>query len=102
MLSGEMAMKVWATNRWSPSKARSAAFWPAASPSNVKITSPANVSLSTRYRRSSDAWSEPKAVPHVATAVVTPARCAAITSVYPSTTTTCLSLPMSRRARSMP
>ena len=32
------AMKVCATNLWSSSNARSAAFWPAASPSNVKTT----------------------------------------------------------------
>ena len=32
-------------------------------------------------------WSAPKEVPQVATAVVTPDRWAAMTSVYPSTTT---------------
>ena len=37
---GSTATKVCATKRWSSSKARSAAFWPAASPSKVKMTSP--------------------------------------------------------------
>ena len=37
--AGAMAMDVSAANFWSSSKARSAAFWPAASPSKVKITS---------------------------------------------------------------
>ena len=81
MSSGEIAMNVWATNRWSPSNARSAAFCPAASPSKVKMTSPPNASSSIRYRRSMLAWSAPNAVPQVATAVVTPAKCAAMTSV---------------------
>ncbi|MNW70637.1 hypothetical protein D3C74_500330 [compost metagenome] len=48
------------------------------------------------------AWSVPNAVPHVATAVVMPDRCAAMTSVYPSTTTTRLFLAISRFARSIP
>ena len=48
MPSGETAMNVCATNRWSPSKARSAAFCPAASPSKVKITSPPKASSSIR------------------------------------------------------
>ena len=54
---------------------------PAASPSKVKITSPRNSSWSCRKRRSTRAWSSPNAVPQVATAVGTPARWQAITSV---------------------
>ena len=46
--------------------------------------------------------SSPKAVPQDATAVVTPARCIAITSVYPSTTTARRCREMSRLARSSP
>ena len=53
-------------------------------------------------RRTIRACSEPNAVPQVATAVGTPDRCAAMTSVYPSTTTTCRALAISRLARSMP
>ena len=78
---GSTATYVWDTKFWSPSKARSAAFCPAASPSKVKITSPRNSSWSIRKRRSTRAWSSPKAVPQVATAVGTPARWQAITSV---------------------
>ena len=58
-----------------------AAFCPAESPSKVKITSPLVVSWSPRKRRSTRAWSWPNAVPHEATAVLTPARWQAITSV---------------------
>ena len=78
---GSTATKVWVTNFWSSWKARSAAFWPAASPSKVKITSPRNSSWSISSRRSTLMWSSPKAVPQVATAVSTPARWQAITSV---------------------
>ena len=81
MLSGLTAMKVCATNRWSSSNARSAAFCPAASPSKVKMISPANASVSISSRRSTPMWSAPNAVPQVATAVGTPARWQAITSV---------------------
>jgi hypothetical protein len=41
MLSGLIATKVCVTNFWSLSNARKAAFWPAESPSKVKMTSPA-------------------------------------------------------------
>ena len=77
---GSTATKVWALKRWSSSNARSAAFCPAASPSNVKITSPP-VPSSESSRRAILMWSVPKAVPQVATAVVIPARWQAITSV---------------------
>ena len=53
----------------------------AASPSKVKITSPRNASSSISRRRIIRMCSAPKAVPHVATAVVIPAKCAAMTSV---------------------
>ena len=52
MLSGPTAMYVCPTKRWSSSKARSAAFCPAASPSKVKMISPANASVSMSSRRS--------------------------------------------------
>ena len=78
---GSTATKVWAAKRWSSAKARCAAFWPAASPSNVNTTSPVKTPSSMRSRRSTLMWSAPKAVPQVATAVSTPARCAAMTSV---------------------
>ncbi len=59
-----------------------AAFCPAASPSKVKITRAGARSASSRMiRRSTLMWSAPKAVPHVATAVSTPARWQAMTSV---------------------
>ncbi len=61
--------------------ARSAARMPAASPSKVKMTSPVNASESISSRRMIPMCSVPKAVPQVATAVVTPARWQAITSV---------------------
>ena len=61
--------------------ARCAARWPAASPSKVKITSPMNESESMIRRRSTLMWSSPNEVPQVATAVGTPARWQAITSV---------------------
>ncbi len=77
---GSTATYVCATNRWSSSKARSAAFWPAASPSKVKMTSPPLPS-SDSSRRATLMCSVPKAVPHVATAVGMPARWQAITSV---------------------
>ncbi len=104
--SGATATKVCAAKRCSSTKARLAAVRPAASPSKVKITSPAAASAespeSPITRRMILMWSTPNAVPHVATAVVTPERCAAITSVYPSTTTTRFCLAMSRFARSSP
>ena len=81
MLSGLTAMNVRPTKRWSSSKARSAAFWPAASPSKVKMISPANASVSISSRRSTPMWSAPNEVPQVATAVFTSARWQAITSV---------------------
>ena len=40
---GSTATNVCVTKRWSSSKARSAAFWPAASPSKVKTTLPAHL-----------------------------------------------------------
>lgn len=79
MLSGAMAMYVSAANFWSSSKARRAAFWPAASPSKVKMTRALPLSISSRRRILM--WSPPKAVPQVAMAVVTPARWQAMTSV---------------------
>lgn len=79
MPPGAMVMEVSAANFWSSSKARSAAFWPAASPSKVKITSA--VALSISRRRRILMWSPAKAVPQVAIAVVTPAMWQAITSV---------------------
>ncbi|OUD85697.1 hypothetical protein BC477_14920 [Clavibacter michiganensis subsp. michiganensis] len=57
-----------------------AAFCPAASGSKVKTTSPRPLS-SPSTRRRTLMWSTPNEVPHVATAVVTPARWQAITSV---------------------
>ena len=79
MPSGAIAMYVSAANFWSSSKARRAAFWPAASPSKVKITRAEPLSISSRRRILM--WSLPKAVPQVAMAVVTPARWQAMTSV---------------------
>ncbi len=76
---GAMVIEVSAANFWSSSKARSAAFCPAASPSKVKITSAVALSISSRRRILM--WSPPKEVPQVAMAVVTPARWQAITSV---------------------
>ena len=67
-----MATKVVAMNLPDDSKARIAAFWPALSGSNVKITSEGKSELPSN-------WliflmcSSPKAVPQVATAVVMPA-----------------------------
>ena len=52
-----------------------------ASPSKVKITSPRKASSSIKRRRMTRIWSSPKAVPQVATAVVIPDKCAAMTSV---------------------
>ena len=69
------------TKRWSSVKARSAARWPASSPSKTKTISPANSSESSSSRRSTPMCSAPNAVPQVATAVGTPARWQAITSV---------------------
>ena len=46
--------------------------------------------------------SDPNAVPHVATAFVTPATWAAMTSVYPSTITTLWSVAIDFLARSRP
>ena len=77
---GSTATNVLARNRWSSSNALRAAFCPASSPSKVKITSPPVPSSEIR-RRATLMWSAPNAVPHVATAVPTPARWAAITSV---------------------
>ncbi len=79
MPPGVIAMEVRAANFWSSSKARRAAFWPAASPSKVKTTSERELSISTRRRILT--WSPPKAVPQVAMALVTPARWQAMTSV---------------------
>ena len=69
------------TNRWSSVNARSAARWPASSPSKTNTISPRNSSESSSSRRSTWMCSVPKAVPQVATAVGTPARWQAITSV---------------------
>ena len=74
------ATKVCATKRWSSWKAAMAAFWPAASPSKVKMISPPEPS-SVIMRRTILMWPGPNAVPQVATAVVMPARYAAMTSV---------------------
>ena len=74
-------MKVCATKRCSSPKALSAAFCPAASPSKVNTTSPRISSWSMSSRRISPMWSEPNAVPQVATAVGMPARWQAMTSV---------------------
>ncbi len=57
-----------------------AAFWPAWSPSNVKMTSPF-IASAVMSRWMSRPWSSPKAVPHEATAVSTPAMWQAMTSV---------------------
>ncbi len=83
MPPGETAIHVWAANFWSSSKARSAAFCPAESPSKVKTTSPAlcALELSISRRRRIFTCSPPNAVPQVAMAVVTPARWQAMTSV---------------------
>ncbi|OIQ68686.1 hypothetical protein GALL_497190 [mine drainage metagenome] len=92
MPCGSTATKVWAENAWSSPNARIAAFCPAASPSNRKMISPpteapeesctpAPVPEVPTSRRTIRAWSGPNAVPHVATAVGTPERCAAMTSV---------------------
>ena len=78
---GSTATNVWATNFWSSANARRAAFWPAASPSKVKTTSPRNSFWSMSSRRRTLMCSSPNAVPQVATAVSTPARWQAITSV---------------------
>ncbi len=78
---GSTATKVWVTNFWSSWNAFSAAFWPAESPSKVKTTSPRNSFWSISSRRRILMCSSPKAVPQVATAVLTPARWQAITSV---------------------
>lgn len=86
------ATNVCALNAWSSPNARIAAFWPAESPSNVKTTSPPTDSPDASWmplpappapisRRTIRAWSEPNAVPQVATAVPTPDRCIAMTSV---------------------
>src|SRR4029453_19251944 len=64
---GSTATYVCATNRWSSSKARRAAFWPAASPSKVKMTSPPVPSSESR-RRAILMWSAANAVPQGATA----------------------------------
>jgi hypothetical protein len=79
MPSGAMAMYVSAANFWSSSKARRAAFWPAESPSKVKITRAEPLSIRRRLRILM--WSLPNAVPQVAIAVVMPARWQAMTSV---------------------
>ena len=100
--SGCTATNVCVTKFLSSVKARTAALRPAASPSKVKTTSPRSSLRSISRRRSTRTWSSPNEVPQVATAVPTPDRWHAITSVYPSTTTACCSRPMSRRARSRP
>jgi hypothetical protein len=79
--SSSIATKVCTTKRWSNCIAFLAALRPAWSPSNVKTTSPRLSSWSCSSRRSSFTWSSPNAVPQVATAVSTPARWQAITSV---------------------
>src|ERR1019366_2742490 len=79
--SGCTLTKVWVTNLSSRPNARSAARCPAASPSKVKITSPADPSVSMISLRSTLMWSSPNEVPQVATAVGTLARWQAITSV---------------------
>ncbi|SII85756.1 Uncharacterised protein [Mycobacteroides abscessus subsp. abscessus] len=76
---GSTATKVCAVNSDSNSKALSAAFCPASSPSKVKTT--CALGSSPMRRRTILTCSAPKAVPHVATAWVTPARWAAMTSV---------------------
>ena len=81
MPPGLTAMKVWVTNSCSLSNALSAAFWPAASPSNRNTTSPRSSPESMSSRRRTLMWSLPNAVPQVATAVGTPARWQAMTSV---------------------
>ena len=79
---GSTATKDCDDHFWSSANARIAAFCPAASPSKVKMTSAGARSASSRMmRRSILMWSAPKAVPHVATAVSTPARWQAMTSV---------------------
>ena len=78
---GSTATKVCAVKRWSSPNARCAAFCPAASPSKVKTTSPVKTPSSMSRRRSTLMCSLPNDVPQVATAVVTPDRCAAMTSV---------------------
>ena len=78
---GSTVTYVWVANFASIPNARCAARWPAASPSNVKITSPMNESESMISRRRTLMWSSPNEVPQVATAVGTPARWQAITSV---------------------
>ncbi|BAS08169.1 hypothetical protein AHiyo4_15910 [Arthrobacter sp. Hiyo4] len=65
------------------------------------MTSPPLPSSDSR-RRAILMCSVPNAVPQVATAVGIPARWQAITSVYPSTTTSWRSLAMLRLARSIP
>ena len=100
--SGCTATNVWVTNFSSRLNARSAARWPAASPSKVKITSPSLPLVSMISRRRTLTWSSPKLVPQVATAVGTPDRWQAITSVYPSTITACRRCAISRFARSAP
>ena len=65
--------RAWGRREWR------AAFWPAASGSNVKTTSPED-SVPT-MRPTMRMCSDPKAVPHVAIALVTPARWHAMTSV---------------------
>ena len=68
--------------RWSSLNAFIAAACPAWSPSKVKITRAGSRSASSRMiRRSTLMWSIPKAVPHDAPAVSTPARWQAMTSV---------------------
>jgi hypothetical protein len=68
----------------------------------VKITSPTDPSVSMISRRRIFTWSSPNDVPLVATAVGTPDRWQAITSVYPSTITAWRRLAISRLARSAP
>ena len=69
----------------------------------MKITrAGARPGSSRRMRRRIVMWSLPKAVPQVATAVPTPDRWAAMTSVYPSTTTAVRSVEIAFLARSSP
>ena len=67
-----------------------------------KTTPAAGSAWSPNRRRMIRTCSEPNAVPHVATAFVTPATCAAMTSVYPSTMTTRWSVTIDFFARSNP
>ncbi len=116
-LSSATATNACVENAASSPNAWIAAFWPAASPSKVNTTrelndwpstfngptscTPPRESSAIR-RRTILACSAPNAVPHVAIAVSMPARCIAITSVYPSTMTAWRFFTIADLARSMP